>query len=327
MIRNYKIDFLRYIAALLVVTIHMDIFSDVNKFLNYFIVHLVAPLAVPFFFIVSGYFCKFNENSTLKDLFKCISRQIIPYLLWSFIYLLLSLYQKQPIDILYQLSISGIYYHLWFIPALIYGNICLFIVKKYNLKRVMIVMALILYLLGCLSSGYYKIGLHIPLFSNVLLSPWLIDIRRIFFMATPLMLIGSILKNIFRTNYISTNSYCIFTLFLIFLYLIENVLLSYLSIAFDNLIIITIAPLVGSLIILMDELDGFENKRTCINFKELSMMTYYAHPLVIAILSSLLARLRIFNINSFINFLLVNVIILAFYNLVLFRNKNYGKKS
>ena len=54
--RNCSIDIFRYICAIMVVAIHSSPFTDINKDLGYIFTEIVPQIAVPFFFITSGYF-------------------------------------------------------------------------------------------------------------------------------------------------------------------------------------------------------------------------------------------------------------------------------
>lgn len=50
MYKYNSIDILKFIASFFVVMIHVSMFSDVNPYLNLFITHGVARLAVPLYF-------------------------------------------------------------------------------------------------------------------------------------------------------------------------------------------------------------------------------------------------------------------------------------
>jgi surface polysaccharide O-acyltransferase-like enzyme len=50
------IDLIKFICALFVVSIHVSPFASYNSFINYGLKNYIARIAVPFFFVASGYF-------------------------------------------------------------------------------------------------------------------------------------------------------------------------------------------------------------------------------------------------------------------------------
>ncbi len=52
-----SIDIMKLLYAVLVVTIHTSPLNSINKYFNYGLTQYIARLAVPFFFVTSGYFC------------------------------------------------------------------------------------------------------------------------------------------------------------------------------------------------------------------------------------------------------------------------------
>lgn len=51
------IDILKFFAALLVVSIHVPPFYDYNFEVSFWMKNVLSAIAVPFFFMASGYFC------------------------------------------------------------------------------------------------------------------------------------------------------------------------------------------------------------------------------------------------------------------------------
>ena len=54
--RNVSIDLFRYAWAMMGVAIHTDTFYDIDVYLGYLFTQILSRIAVPFFFIKSGYF-------------------------------------------------------------------------------------------------------------------------------------------------------------------------------------------------------------------------------------------------------------------------------
>ena len=68
--RNCSIDLFRLYCAVLVVAIHTSPFMDQNNKLGFISTQVIPRIAVPFFFIVSGYY--YIQN--LEQGKKCIGR-------------------------------------------------------------------------------------------------------------------------------------------------------------------------------------------------------------------------------------------------------------
>ncbi len=127
---HYWVDFLRIISAFLVVMIHVcaKLIYKWGKipdkwWITETIYNAAARCAVPLFFMISGYLL-LSKSENLKDFFyKRAIKVLIPFLAWSFIYALWyckndpSACKFNPI---FRLFLTGeLYYHLWFLYALI----------------------------------------------------------------------------------------------------------------------------------------------------------------------------------------------------------------
>lgn len=162
-----NLDVLKYIASILIIIFHLSIYTKLKLQTDFLFMDILARLAVPLFFMIAGYFISQNENkgpdyikSYLKELFKT-------YLFWSIIYLPLGLkyiidlkiaWYLIPLALVIGFSYIGIYYHLWYFPALFLAIILLFKwKKKFSLKSLLFVSFLLL-LLGSSESyfGYFN---------------------------------------------------------------------------------------------------------------------------------------------------------------------------
>ena len=57
LIKRYNsIDVFRLVCAIMIVSIHTQPLSDINSFAGYFASGIITRFAVPYFFVVSGYF-------------------------------------------------------------------------------------------------------------------------------------------------------------------------------------------------------------------------------------------------------------------------------
>ena len=86
------IDIARYVSALLVVCIHVYPFAGISETFNTYFIQTLCRLAVPFYFVVSGFFFfrKWDpdEEEANEAHFKRYEWRILKlYLIWSVIYL------------------------------------------------------------------------------------------------------------------------------------------------------------------------------------------------------------------------------------------------
>lgn len=176
--RIYSIDFLKFFAAFGVVLIHTNPFEQVSlgswngETVNQALIG-AARFAVPFFFIVSGYFfgkkVKQGRMNSLE-----LRRQIIGlfrlYISWTFFYLLYdlfllfleSLHKKVAVWPAFQSyfqenwTFSNFFYygnptgarHLWYLTALIWSLLIISFFLYYRRSKLLLMGSLILNLIG-----------------------------------------------------------------------------------------------------------------------------------------------------------------------------------
>ena len=122
-----NIDRFRLIAALLVIAIHTSPLLSVNETADFILTRISARVAVPFFFMVSGFFLisKYNKNN--DNLFKFIKTTLLIYSIAILFYIPLNIYSgsfDSPVilpEIIKDVIFNGTLYHLWYLPASITG--------------------------------------------------------------------------------------------------------------------------------------------------------------------------------------------------------------
>ena len=124
------IDAMKYIAALLVIAVHSDTLLSQPE-LNFFIKNIVCRIAVPFFFVSSAFFIRQGMKKNSNYLRNYLKGLTTSYLGWSVIFIPLGLdwiHQNVsvpahilPIALIVGLLNVGTYYHLWYVPALIFS--------------------------------------------------------------------------------------------------------------------------------------------------------------------------------------------------------------
>ncbi len=180
--RIESVDLFRLLAILAVIIIHISWFKHdtVQNALNteqtlYFFFNQLSRFAVPFFFIISGYFwgIKVAQSSeVLKKSLSIAKKLLFLFVTWSIIYLLplnlgaiynygilgpIKVSYWNLIDLLQNptvILIQGTKVHLWFLMALLNALLisALFIHKKQ--EKLLVVLALGLYFFGVLAKAY-----------------------------------------------------------------------------------------------------------------------------------------------------------------------------
>ena len=133
-VKKKQYDFVnlaKFISAVFVIGIHTSPLQGLHPKLNYFTRCIVFRLAVPFFFICSGYFLAdklFDEDKKkVKDYVKKYILNILNiYILWSIIYTLLNFNTyfgdgniiKNIILVVARFLFKGAYIQLWYLSAI-----------------------------------------------------------------------------------------------------------------------------------------------------------------------------------------------------------------
>ena len=202
--RICSIDIFRYICAIMIIIIHTHPFEEIDADLGLFFTKIFSRIALPFFFAISGFaYARTREtkNSDTYNWWKSISKYFYIYLIWSLVYLPLSIYTHIKIDkpdtfnliiILFKnFFIKGTYFHLWFFPALILSiSLAYFLEKIKASKKSIIASSLILYFIGCSSYFYSDIFSNNIGIINIFKSNYFNIFRRMTMIAFPFFING-----------------------------------------------------------------------------------------------------------------------------------------
>ncbi|MEG0822974.1 MAG: acyltransferase family protein, partial [Erysipelotrichaceae bacterium] len=146
------IDLTKLIASIFIIVVHTSPMLPYSKPGNFILINILGRLATPFFFIATAFFIKKNMiergDQYLK---KYIISLIKLYLIWSLIYLPLGIqwislnidipWFLYPIALIVALFYIGTYFHLWFIPALIFSLLVVYYLKKYMSYKVLMIIS------------------------------------------------------------------------------------------------------------------------------------------------------------------------------------------
>lgn len=173
--RNYNtIDLAKYLSALLVVCIHTYPFFEISETFNTYWIQTVCRLAVPFFFVCSGFFFfqKWSADEIVNqdNLIRYEKRLLKIYLIWTVIYLPYTIWDYAHANFriyhifsyLRDVLLNGSYYHLWFLPALMLSTFIVYaLYQRHGMKRTLTI-SLGLYFIGYLINVYTPVWESLP---------------------------------------------------------------------------------------------------------------------------------------------------------------------
>lgn len=297
--RNNSIDIFRFVCAIMVVAIHTSPFMDQNIYLGYLFTQVIPRIAVPFFFLTSGYFyikkLKIDNNCFKKTIYGLLKT----YVLWTLIYYIIDIIFciKNSGDIVNLLKMSlinffifGSHYHFWFFPALFFSIVIVTIANKVNFLSQIAVMSIALYILGVLGCSYYYLGIKIPLISLLVRHDTFILIRRVCCMGFPFFMLGYFVPKI--VDKVKISVYHI--IFSIIFFITEIVIVN--KFYLQKNIIITLGLYIMLIIIFCYFVENPLKHYTNITkiLKKLADFIYYVHPINIVLIQLIFNKSNIF---------------------------------
>ena len=174
---NYGgLDRFRIAAALLVVAIHTSPLASLSEGADFFLTRVLARVAVPFFFMVTGQFVAAGfltpSVKATARFSKFLTKTIMLYLFCIVLYLPVGIYAKhyQELNaggILRMLLFDGTFYHLWYFPACILGILLVRLMSLRVKLRGMTIVSAVLYLIGMFGDSYFGLIQKIPALNAV----------------------------------------------------------------------------------------------------------------------------------------------------------------
>lgn len=329
------IDYFRFIAALLIITIHTSPLTSFSETGDFILTRIIARVAVPFFIMTSGFFLisrYTRNNDKLKTFIKNTS---VIYLIAILIYIPVNIYNNYfsqdnlVLNLLKDLIFDGTFYHLWYLPASIIGAIIAwYLVKNFDYKKALII-TFILYLIGLFGDSYYGIaekfsGIH----SFYSLIFQVSDYTRNGILFTPVFFVlgGLIADNSLKLSL--KKSICGFGISFALMFC-EAMILHFFNLQkHDSMYLF----LPFCMYFLFHTILHFKGKRI-VWLRTLSLTIYIIHPMIIIIVrlfAKLLHLQTLFIQNSIIHFLMVfiisvifSIIITIFLNRYKIKNKKY----
>lgn len=349
--KNYKInklnyqnlDILKYLSSILIIVLHLRPFLNFSNELDLAFNNIVTRICVPIFFIITGYFVAKKEK-TNQNYIKEYIRKIIPlYLVWSLLYIpviigtiikylpiineciskinitlpLLIIFSiiLLPIIVLIALCYTGVYYHLWYFPAIIFSLLVLKKWKqKFNIKYLLII-SFILLLFGA-TETYYGV---LPFLLKRTLSYY----YSIFFTTRNFLFFG--LFYVVLGYYVGTkekaySKYCFLKLIVSFFLLTFEAILLHDTDRLNSNILLSCVPLTYYLFI--SSIYITNNIKSNYQFGTYSKYYYLIHPMIIFVISLLYKNITYY---PYLNILLV-LLITHIASILIIKLKQKNKK-
>lgn len=154
------INCFKLLAALFVIMIHTSPLTSLSPEADFILTRILARTAVPFFFMVTGFFVLPRALADTRRGLLYLRRISLIYLASMVLYLPVNLYagqfqNKSPGGILKMILTDGTFYHLWYLPALLLGFALVWTGLQYLPVRAVCTVSVLLYLAGLLGDSYY----------------------------------------------------------------------------------------------------------------------------------------------------------------------------
>lgn len=311
--RSGMIDVLRLVFAILVVIIHTSALQSIGEGAWVATSLGISRIAVPFFFVVSGYYyfrnCK-NTNEPKKTLKKLI-KLYLKWVLIEFVILLpgfIFMLKEDPFHIIRIIFVMGVTGSLWYIASLIYA----IAISSYFFKRdkllPLIIIGGALYLFGVTGDAYGG------LFTNTFLENGINAYKYIFAMPQTginasllFVTIGALIYKYDLKNKVKNVG--VLSVLGIVALLVEAFVLYYNKISIDYnmyLSLIVVAPII--FIWALNSKVKFKEStmKLC---RELSLGIYCSHQIIMLLIFTLLPFLAVNTVLRFVLTLVISTLI------------------
>lgn len=283
--RNQTADILRLILILMVVAIHVEVFSY-HPVLSFFTVDGFFRIAVPIFFIINGYY--FHKNVIdLQSFKKWLSRVIVLFICWQVIYLPMYIptdgFNLRHLTVFMSEVIFG-YHHLWYISAMALGGAGLYFLKNHKHA---LSLCVFLYIVGWVLQ-YVRVYLNVDsIFYKIFSQYWIF--RNGVFFGLPMMFIGAYISKNNLIERFNSKANIIFV-FVFFIIMLAELALTYIFIFkgvtyhIDFILsLLIVCPLIF-ISIMRCRYVYFDSINTK-SFALVSSAIYFVHPYVIKLVS------------------------------------------
>jgi len=312
--RTYAgIDYFRFAAALLVIAVHTSPLLSYSETGDFVLTRIIARIAVPFFFMTTGFFLISRYNYNSDKLKSFIKKTSIIYGIAILLYLPLNIYNGYfsmdnllP-NIMKDIVFDGTLYHLWYLPASIIGAaIAWYLVKRVGVSFALIVTST-LYVVGMLGDSYYGFAEKIPFLQKMFELIFEVSdyTRNGLFLAPLFFVLGGIIAD--KTIKVTLQKSIVgFVISLAFM-LGEGMVLHHLGVQRHDSMYIMLVP---CMFFLFNALTYWKGQRMKA-LSSLTLIVYIIHPMIIVIVRMFATILRMQSIlieNSLVHYVVVSVL-------------------
>lgn len=298
------IDFFKLIFSICVVCIHTGFLSFLPPDIAWFINRLIFRIAVPFFFVVNGFFlykrvCDFQkkaERNLIEYNKKMLKTYAIYTLIYSFLYLLKEILlhrnlNNSILELLHYLIVYPIG-AMWYVWALILSVCIIIIINKFTeINRILYKLFLItfvFYCVGLLFNSYYFIIENTPFqnIADIYISVFLTS-RNAIFVGLPFIFLGMVMRKIIDNGfYMNKGKIIILLIFSYILFFIELVLIYKKTYVDDKSMFLSFYLIIPLILIFACETNmKFIDKY---DLRALSSFVYYNHMIYVMFYSLVL---------------------------------------
>lgn len=300
-------------CAFLVILLHINFLDNIGKSLQ-----CIARIAVPIFFMISGYFYK--KEKAINNIKKILGVFIKANLLYFFIRIVLILISssnlKHAINMWFSseailkfilLNESPFGYHLWYLGAVLYVYLFVYFFRLNKFTKIILSVAL------------YNIGVILGQYSNILFNITFDESvsRNAIFLGIPFFLIGMLMKE--KENYIEeklkNNNHIILQICVIFIVvvicLLEQRIIWRLGYEGSGDVFF-ITPILSIIVFAFFNYYKFETKNKIVKIfsylgREYSTRIYILHPVIIMGINIIFKN----KYNNFIELFVVAIVVFA----------------
>lgn len=288
----YAVDFFRLVAAFMVIAIHYPPFENVGYALSGGFSNILCRIAVPFFFLLSGYFLGERIKNSAKTI-SYVKKLIRFYLIYSVIYLPLSFYGvinkgysiwKILVRYLRGVLLTGSYRHLWYFLALIVSvGLLYLIVNKVKINdKALSGLCFVIYfvgVVGCLfetelrSIVFLKgpIDFYFNIFD---------DTKNVFFFGFPFVALGYLVAK-HREKFVFSTKYILFLIFSVGIMCVEKVVEMAVAVSVKQDMMISMVPTTCMLFLCIAFIKMKDSVGKMAELsRKMSMLIYVWHPFV-----------------------------------------------
>lgn len=172
------LDRFRLPAALLVIAIHTSPLGTISPEGDFFLTRVLARIAVPFFFMVTGQFtagkliAARDGQSKHRILLRYLRKILILYVTSILLYLPIGIYASHYQDvtflsILKMILFDGTFYHLWYFPACLLGIMLIYLMSRFLRLGGILIVSAVLYLIGLCGDSYFGLTQKLPALEGI----------------------------------------------------------------------------------------------------------------------------------------------------------------